>query len=83
MEWAEDGEGWDGSAMHADDNSRGQALSMLINQPVTDKQTPLERWGTAYQSRRFQSIKSILSFACILLVRCCHEIAFLSLFLGF
>lgn len=44
--------------MHAADKRLGRALSQLINQPATDKQTQLERWGTAYRSRRFRSMKS-------------------------
>lgn len=44
--------------MHVADKRLGRALSQLINQPATDKQTQLERWGTAYRSRRFRSIKS-------------------------
>lgn len=44
--------------MHVADKRLGRALSQLINQPATDKQTQLERWGTAYRLRRFRSIKS-------------------------
>lgn len=56
QEWAEREE--TRQTMHVADKRLGRALSQLINQPATDKQTQLERWGTAYRSRRFRSIKS-------------------------